>query len=123
MASARWSDNSSDEDGFSIERSNNGSTWSALATVGVNVTRYNNTGLSSNSTWYYRVRAYAGAETSAWSNTANATTFQTPPATPPGMNAVAVSGKRPPSGGLFFSPLFKPFFNSIFNRLLTTVLR
>lgn len=86
-----WSDNSNDEDGFTIQRSSNGSTWSALASAGSNVTSYNNTGLSAGSTWYYRVQAYVGAETSAWSNTANATTLQSPPATPTGMNAVAVS--------------------------------
>lgn len=89
-----WSDNSTTEAGFTVERSSNGSTWSSLATVGANVSSYNNTGLSPNSTWFYRVRAFAGAETSAWSNTATATTFNVPPVAPTGLNAAAVSASQ-----------------------------
>lgn len=75
-----WNDNSSTEDGFNIERSSNGSNWSALITVAANTSSYNNGGLSPDSTWYYRVRAYEATDTSAWSNTANATTDDIPPA-------------------------------------------
>jgi len=86
-----WSDNSSDEEGFTIQRSANGSTWSALTTVAANTTSYDNGGLSPDSTWYYRVRAFLGAETSAWSNTASATTLDVPPVAPNGLNATAIS--------------------------------
>ena len=89
-----WSDNSTTEDGFNIQRSSNGSTWSALANVGSNVSSYNNSGLSPDSTWYYRVRAYQGVETSSWSNTASATTDDIPPATPTGLNTAAVSASQ-----------------------------
>jgi len=92
--SLSWNDNSSSEEGFNIERSSNGSTWSSLANVGAGVSNYNNGGLSPGSTWYYRVRAYEGAEVSAWSNTANATTLDVAPASPTGLNATAVSASR-----------------------------
>jgi YD repeat-containing protein len=73
-----WQDNSSDESDFHIERSPNGSTgWAEIATVGVNVTNYNNnTGLSCNTPYYYRVRAHrhGDAQYSGYSNTANTTT-------------------------------------------------
>jgi len=71
-----WSDNSSDETGFSIERcTGNGCTnFAQIATVGANTTSYANGGLSRN-TWYrYRVRAFNSAGNSAYSNIATAKT-------------------------------------------------
>lgn len=54
-----WTDNSSIEDGFSIERSPNGVTgWTEIATVGANITVYSDTGLASSTTYFYRVRAF-----------------------------------------------------------------
>lgn len=70
-----WTDNASNESGFDIERSLNGSTWSALASVGSNVISYANSGLSANSTYFYRVRAKNSGGNSAFSNVANATTL------------------------------------------------
>ena len=70
-----WKDNSNDETGFKIERSPNGtSIWTQIATVGANVTSYQNTGLTASTTYYYRVRAYNANGDSGYSNTANATT-------------------------------------------------
>jgi len=70
-----WTDNSNNEDGFKIERSPNGnSSWTQIATVGPNVTTYSNTGLTKNTRYYYRVRAYNVLGNSAYSNTANART-------------------------------------------------
>jgi predicted phage tail protein len=71
-----WTDNASNETGFKIERCK-GSTctnFSQIATVGANVTSYQNTGLSGNTTYRYRVRAYNAAGNSAYSNIAQATT-------------------------------------------------
>jgi serine protease len=71
-----WTDNSNNEDGFKIERSPTGSSsWVQIATVGANVLTYSNTGLSANTTYYYRVRAYNTAGNSSYSNTDSATTF------------------------------------------------
>ncbi len=70
-----WIDNASNESGFYIERASTSSgPWTQVATVGANVTSYSNTGLSCGTTYYYRVRAYNGAGTSGYSNTAGATT-------------------------------------------------
>jgi len=89
-----WTDNSPSEDGFTIERSSNGISWSSLTTVGANVTSYNNSGLSPAQTWFYRVQAFEAADVSAWSNTASATTNDVPPATPSGFNATAASDSQ-----------------------------
>jgi len=69
-----WTDNANNESGFRVERSTNGTTFTQIATVGANVTTYLNTGLKGNKTYWYRVRAYNAAGTSAYSNTASATT-------------------------------------------------
>lgn len=89
-----WQDNSNNETGFKIERSSNGSSFSEIATVGANITSYSNTGLLESTQYYYRVRAYKvqGNKTthSAYSNTANATTFSSVviPNTPSNLNVV-----------------------------------
>ena len=65
-----WTDNSGNEQGFSIERcTGNGCTnFAQITTVGANVTNFANTGLTRN-TWYrYRVRAFNGGGNSAFSN-------------------------------------------------------
>jgi titin len=88
-----WTDNASDELGFKIERSTNGTTFSEIATVGTGVTAYSNTGLAASTTYYYRVRAYNAVGNSTYSNTANATTQAgaSLPAAPSNLTATAVS--------------------------------
>jgi hypothetical protein len=72
-----WTDNSGyNEDGFKIERSQNGNTWTQIGTVGPGVTTYASTGLSPNKMYYYRVRAYNVLGNSAFSNTASAKTLR-----------------------------------------------
>ena len=70
----QWTDGSNNETGFEIERSTNGTTFSRIKTVGVNVTTFANTGLTANKTYWYRVRAINHAGDSAYSNTDSATT-------------------------------------------------
>jgi hypothetical protein len=57
-----WTDNSSNETGFQIEKKSGGcsstNSWSRIATVGKNIKSYSNTGQSSGKTNSYRVRAY-----------------------------------------------------------------
>ena len=67
-----WVDSSSNETGFKIERSLNGTTFTQIATVGVNIRTYTNTGLNRGTRYYYRVRAYNANGNSTYSNTANA---------------------------------------------------
>jgi hypothetical protein len=69
-----WIDNSGNETGFKIERSTDNKTFAQIATVGVNVKTYSNTGLSQNKNYYYRVRAYNDGGNSAFSNVASAKT-------------------------------------------------
>jgi hypothetical protein len=91
-----WTDNSSNEQGFKIERSTDNLNFSQIATVGAGVATYQNTGLAASTTYYYRVRAYNATGNSGYSNVANATT-QTPPATPAapsGLTAKAASNSQ-----------------------------
>lgn len=69
-----WTDNSSDEEGFKIERRIGSGSWSQISTVGSNVSSYTNTGLTASTAYSYRVRAYIGSDHSDYSNTASATT-------------------------------------------------
>jgi subtilisin family serine protease len=71
-----WNDNSSAEESFKIERSTDGTTFTQIASVGVGVTSYSNTGLARNKLYYYRVRAYNVSGNSAYSNTASAKTLK-----------------------------------------------
>jgi hypothetical protein len=73
-----WTDNSSDEGGFKVERSPNGTTWTQVATVGANARTYAAAGLSASTQYYFRVRAYNAAGDSAYSNAASATTAAAP---------------------------------------------
>ncbi|MCX5977325.1 MAG: fibronectin type III domain-containing protein [Coprothermobacterota bacterium] len=70
-----WMDNSGNEESFNLERkTGSGGSWSQIATVGVNVTSYSDTGLASNTPYYYRVCAFRAAGNSVYSNEAFATT-------------------------------------------------
>jgi hypothetical protein len=70
-----WRDNANNETGFKIERRIGGGSYSQIATLGANVTSYQDTGLTPNTTYYYRIRAYNSYGDSAYSNEASAITF------------------------------------------------
>ena len=89
-----WTDNSTDETGFRIRRKTGSSgTWTLIATVGQNVSSYQNTGLTAGATYYYSVSSYNTGGESAASNEASATTpgGVPPPAAPTNLQATAVS--------------------------------
>jgi hypothetical protein len=69
-----WTDNSSNETGFVIQRSSNGNSWSQVGTVGAGVTTYTDNGVSKRKTYYYRVYAYNSFGNSAYSNTVKVVT-------------------------------------------------
>ena len=92
-----WTDNSNNETGFRIERKiGAGGTYGQIATVGQNTTAYPDTGLSSGTTYYYRVLAYNDSGDSTYSNEASATTaiIMVPPAAPSGLVANVVSSSQ-----------------------------
>jgi PKD repeat protein len=67
-----WTDNSTNEEGFYIERAPKGGAFARIATVGVNVKTYSQT--ASKGTWVYRVQAFSNSlgKVSAYSNQASA---------------------------------------------------
>lgn len=69
-----WTDNSTNETGFKLERSPDGQVFAQIATLGENASGFTDTGLAASTSYYYRVRAYNGVGDSAYSNTAQATT-------------------------------------------------
>lgn len=68
-----WTDNSSNESGFRIERSLNGSSYTEIAVVGPNIRSFVNTGLTANTAYYFRVRAYNAAGNSAYASASSKT--------------------------------------------------
>jgi hypothetical protein len=75
-----WTDNSSNETGFSLERkTGSAGTWAEIAALGANATSYSDTGPSAGTTYFYRVRATNSAGSSAYSNEASATTSSASP--------------------------------------------
>ena len=69
-----WRDNSTNENGFKVERSVDGSNFNQIDIVGRNVTTYLDH-LGTSGLRYYRVRAYNGAGNSYYSNIASANTI------------------------------------------------
>jgi hypothetical protein len=89
-----WQDNSDNETGFKIERKTGaGGNYQQIAATGeANVIKYSDTGLSGDTTYYYRVRAYSDSGDSSYSNEASATTpLQTIPNAPSSLDAVTIS--------------------------------
>ena len=71
--SLSWTDNATNETGYRIERSlTSGTGFTEIATVGANVSSYTDTGLTTGTTYYYRVQAYNAGGTSGYSNEASA---------------------------------------------------
>lgn len=89
-----WTDNSTNESGFRIERSSGGGAFTQVGTVAAGVTSYSDTGLTAGTTYAYRVVAWNNVGTSAYSAPAYATTAApapVAPAAPSGLTAAAAS--------------------------------
>src|SRR5690349_17518211 len=69
--SLKWSDNSTRETGYKIERSTDGSTFSQITVTGASATSYTNTGLTSGKKYYFRVRGYNDGGNSVYTNVAS----------------------------------------------------
>jgi len=86
-----WADNSNNETGFQVLRAtSSGGPFSSVYTSASNVTSYNDSGLASGVTYYYRVSAFNGAGSSSYTS-ASATTTATAPTAPSALNATGVS--------------------------------
>ncbi|MDZ7363231.1 MAG: metallophosphoesterase [candidate division KSB1 bacterium] len=83
-----WNDQANNESGFKIERKTSEGAYAEIATVGANVTSYTNTGLTSGTTYFYRVRAHNNIGNSAYSNQASAATLTSSTVTLIAKNAV-----------------------------------
>ena len=90
-----WTDNASNETGFTIQRATNAAFTTGLATITLNAanqTAYINTGRNPSTTYYYRVLAFNGVGSSASSNIASAfTAVPGSPAAPSNLAAAAFS--------------------------------
>ncbi len=88
-----WTDNSSSEAGFKLDRSTDGVAFTQIAILTKNVVSFANTNLPSSTAYWYRIRSYDGANHSAYSNVASATT-QATPAAPTNLTATALNNNR-----------------------------
>ncbi len=70
-----WTDSSTNETGFQVERSLDGVTWSVAGTVSAYVTSVRDAGLASGTSYYYRVRAWNDAGWSAASSPTRTSPF------------------------------------------------
>lgn len=92
-ATLTWTDNSTNETGFDIERKTEACTGSGpftpIATVGMNVTTYKDLTVVEGVTYCYRVDAYNPAGKSPYSNTAGLTIPFTVPVPPTGLGVAS----------------------------------
>ncbi len=78
-----WDDNSGGEDGFSVERSGDNSSFVEVDTVGSNVVDYFDDDLDDNLLFFYKIRSFVGGSYSGYSNIAyNITADRTAPLNP-----------------------------------------
>jgi fibronectin type 3 domain-containing protein len=89
-----WSDGGPYETGYVIERCEGAACtgFAPVDTVPANFVSFNDTGLSANATYRYRVQAINAVAASAYSNIVERTTDI--PATPTGLSALAMTGTR-----------------------------
>jgi hypothetical protein len=74
-----WIDGAVNEDNYVVERSENGTDFNVITTLGADVTSYNDTGLLPNTQYYYRIKAKNSTESSVY-ETASVTTPPIPSA-------------------------------------------
>lgn len=74
-----WVDNATNETNYVLERSNDGTNFSAIATLPANTINFNETGLTPNTQYYYRVKAINSTDSSVYAS-ASVTTPPVPAA-------------------------------------------
>ncbi|MBN2790121.1 MAG: SUMF1/EgtB/PvdO family nonheme iron enzyme [Candidatus Delongbacteria bacterium] len=75
-----WSDNSTGEEGFKIERKIDDGTYAQIASVGANVITYTDSSINKKgyTTVYYRIRAFKGTDYSVYSEKTQLISFPAP---------------------------------------------
>ncbi|WP_307307307.1 LamG-like jellyroll fold domain-containing protein [Epilithonimonas hungarica] len=87
-----WSDNSTNEINYILERSTDGTNFSEIATLGANVISYNEIGLTPNTQYYYRVKAINATKSSVYTSIASITTPPIPSAPTKATNPTPITG-------------------------------
>ena len=77
--SITWADNSNNEDGFRLQRRTGSGSYAQIATPSANATSFNDTGLSANTTYEYRIQSFNTIGSSSFTSSASATTNSNPP--------------------------------------------
>lgn len=85
-----WADNSNVETQYEIQRSLDGTAMQTIATVAANVTTYHDGGLTSNTRYWYRLRAKGEDGTSLYSGSASAVPTSDPPPAPTDVHAFPI---------------------------------
>ncbi|HET8825008.1 MAG TPA: fibronectin type III domain-containing protein [Terriglobales bacterium] len=85
-----WTDNATTETAYSVERSDNGATWTVLtSTLPTNTQSYSDASVAPLTAYSYRVKATNASGSSAYSNVASATSPNGPPPPAPPSNLTA----------------------------------
>lgn len=93
-----WTDNSTNEDGFKIDRKQGSGQWSTIASVNSDITLYNDNGLTVNETYTYRVFSFnKGGNSPTYSNEVTIVTKSTPILTTTSINTITQTSAS--SGG------------------------
>jgi len=93
-----WVDGATNETNYVLERSTDGISFTTIATLGANVTSYNDSGLIPNTLYYYQVKATNSTESSAYSTVSittppipSAPTKATTPTPATGINTIQLT--------------------------------
>lgn len=89
-----WKDNSDNETNYLLERSTDGTIFTELATLAANTTSYNETGLTPNTQYFYRVKAINATESSVYTTIASVTTPPIPSAPTKALTPTPSSGNN-----------------------------
>ncbi len=96
--SLSWTDNSDNEDGFTLQRKSANDAYSNIAQLTADVSSYTDTNLVNGETYYYQIKAFNQTQESEYSNEASATVIDEPaetvPAAPSRLSAKADSDSR-----------------------------